>query len=558
MKTGWMLLVAMAVAACADPSSGSDASASGGDVGADGGGDVGALDTSGNDGGQGDVHDGGVEPSDAGPGDASGSDAASDTGPSDDAGDAGAQDAAADAGDTMGKDAQGGGLLDCCSVAAPCGPGLVCAPLPGDTGVCQEPTTGCWSNADCEAGFTCQGVTLCPCTADCAEPDAPGACVPDAIPEGCCATDEDCDMGTDSAWTCAGPSDGAGVYGTCVPYYGPAACWDDGDCPSGTTCDGATYCACGQLCGQIEKPGACVVKNQLLCDGWCEDPLMTCVGDTPPPAMDPSPGRCMMTPIPGRCWEDDGCEGDQVCVGAKWCAPGAFCLQWDLPGWCLEPATAGCWTAEDCDPQGTLCVGAAVAQDPENPTPQTTGVCCPTPPGGCWQDSHCPKGETCVGASLPLPDACADPLSGAEAGTCIPTSTWPEELCLSDADCATGVCYGEWTCPAGGRCIDGPYPGLCLSPGDGCFEIADCGGAACGSAYVCDVISGQMCGAIMAAPGACETLDAGDICLQGGGGCGDALSCCYPCGIPGCAWKCVPSCDPGDPFCSGGCSVGMP
>lgn len=35
--------------------------------------------------------------------------------------------------------------------------------------------------------------------------------------------------------------------------------------------------------------------------------------------------------------------------------------------------------------------------------------------------------------------------------------------------------------------------------------------------------------------------------------CGPGLSCCYPCGIPGCENRCEPSCAEGDPGCAGGC-----
>lgn len=55
--------------------------------------------------------------------------------------------------------------------------------------------------------------------------------------------------------------------------------------------------------------------------------------------------------------------------------------------------------------------------------------------------------------------------------------------------------------------------------------------------------------------------DAGDDAGGGAAGdpcgsqddCGAGLSCCYPCGIPGCQNVCEPTCDEGEPACVGGC-----
>lgn len=49
------------------------------------------------------------------------------------------------------------------------------------------------------------------------------------------------------------------------------------------------------------------------------------------------------------------------------------------------------------------------------------------------------------------------------------------------------------------------------------------------------------------------TLVQGDPCGGDLGACGPDLSCCYPCGIPGCADTCEPTCNPAEPACSGGC-----
>ena len=536
--------------------------------------DAGGLgDSNGPDGGPGEDGSAGPDatlPDGAGS-DVTGADSGADSGAGADvtdvgAGDVGAPDDTTTPIDSAGTDgAGGGGPFDCCSDDAPCEQGLVCAPLPtgGPGGVCEPPATdGCWSNADCAAGEACEGVSVCACTADCAEADSPGTCVTATPPPGCCNTDADCLVGDSTEWSCA-MIDGAGP-GTCVPDYGAGTCWDDADCGSGEHCKGATFCPCGFECAQIEAPGSCVPTTQLLCSGWCSDEGMTCVGDIEPPFDgENAMGQCRKLPNNGLCWEDSDCNDGMVCVGAVWCQAGHACLATEHTGRCLEPVPAGggtCWADVDCG-DGEACVGAFVPLAPSGGvTPDTPipGVCCATPAGACWQHSNCPVGEHCEGASLPLPDACADSLSGAAAGTCTPNGPWPEELCLSDDTCGGATCIGEWTCPPGAHCLDGPYRGLCLTPpASDCREAVDCGGAPCDGAWICDVLDGEMCGGAMATPGTCGSLAAGDVCLQGGG-CGTGLSCCYPCGIQGCPWTCTPSCAPGDPECSGGCPTGVP
>ncbi|MCA9611037.1 MAG: hypothetical protein KC619_35830 [Myxococcales bacterium] len=58
--------------------------------------------------------------------------------------------------------------------------------------------------------------------------------------------------------------------------------------------------------------------------------------------------------------------------------------------------------------------------------------------------------------------------------------------------------------------------------------------------------------------GSCTTtfgLPSGAACTAPGDTCGAGLSCCYPCGIPGCDNVCEPTCDPGDPGCVDGCML---
>lgn len=68
----------------------------------------------------------------------------------------------------------------CCTGNLDCQVGQQCVPDTNDgtTAVC-EPIFGppaCWTDADCNAGMTCQGLSVCPCGMTCPAPDAPGTC----------------------------------------------------------------------------------------------------------------------------------------------------------------------------------------------------------------------------------------------------------------------------------------------------------------------------------------------------------------------------------------------
>ncbi len=101
----------------------------------------------------------------------------------------------------------------------------------------------CWRNADCGTNERCDGAFVCPCTADCAGPDKPGQCVPDA--PGCCATDMDCG---DFAYVPC-------VSGRCMAPV-MDGCWTNADCAGGA-CIGAIVCPCGSACSQPDTPGSC-------------------------------------------------------------------------------------------------------------------------------------------------------------------------------------------------------------------------------------------------------------------------------------------------------------
>lgn len=435
----------------------------------------------------------------------------------------------------------------------------------------------CWSDGQCELGEACTGASACPCDVDCDMMEAPGTCTKQEIPQGCCLIDDDCDLGGNMAFQCAfRPGD---AFGACLPLAnGINECWDDGDCDADETCTGASFCPCGLACGVLEKPGQCTpLPSGLPCveNSQCLS-TEVCVGATS--CLDgmggfdcqPGLGKCLPAPAADLCWTDADCgwSGD-VCVNAVYCTGGSVCLINEHPGVCLPPAEVGCWADSDCpQPMGLgarVCTAAWVIPwwtgndydaDPDHP-----GECCSVLVDECYQDSHCPQHHHCVGATYPSAGACA--AGTAKPGTCEPTATWPEEFCLSDADCKLNqICFGEWHCPDFARCLESPYPGICLNPptaGGSCYEDWNCNASqTCSGEMVCDVLSGQMCGALMAAPGECVPLppaQLGEPCGQQGGECASGLACCYPCGMPGCTFRCSAPCDPSEPWCVDGCAM---
>ncbi len=138
-------------------------------------------------------------------------------------------------------------------------PGGVCVPtgLEG-MGKCMVLALDpfCWHDGDCEEGMTCREAAICPCDADCDMVDTWGWCLPASLPTGCCTEDEHCDRGTGMAWTCAFPPEHD--EGSCKTLPPDGKCWDNGDCPDGKRCHGATFCPCSTPCGTADGMGDCV------------------------------------------------------------------------------------------------------------------------------------------------------------------------------------------------------------------------------------------------------------------------------------------------------------
>jgi hypothetical protein len=63
----------------------------------------------------------------------------------------------------------------CCDALADCGDGFAACV----NGVCKaKPPNpdGCWDIDECPLGTACEGAFVCPCNADCDQPDKPGVC----------------------------------------------------------------------------------------------------------------------------------------------------------------------------------------------------------------------------------------------------------------------------------------------------------------------------------------------------------------------------------------------
>lgn len=121
-------------------------------------------------------------------------------------------------------------------------------------------------------------------------------------------------------------------------------------------------------------------------------------------------------------------------------------------------------------------------------------------------------------AALPdaaLPDAGSDASVGGDSGLdCSVIGCGPPTVCGDACDAPCGCC----PCGDGEEVTIGGEPYVCAG---GCYAPRGGGGE-------------------------------GDAC-DGAADCGAGLSCCYPCGIPGCENVCEPTCEPGTPGCAGGC-----
>ena len=402
----------------------------------------------------------------------------------------------------------------CCTTDADCSDGTVCVDGGGGKGACETaPSVGaCWAVADCAAGETCEGASVCPCDVDC-DNVAPGACVPVAPPEGCCSSDTDCVDGA----VCV---DGAGGKGSCekAPAPDTGQCWSGADCAADETCDGAATCPCDLDCDNVE-PGTCVGPEPVG-EGCCVtgadcDDGSVCV-DT-----GGGKGACELAAPAGKCWSAADCGAGQVCLSPLTCPCDMDCGNVE-PGICAPTAEECCVTSADC-------TGDEICVD----TGDDKGRCVPpAKPGDCWTAADCGAGLVCSGTAL---CPCGVPCAAIAPGKC----SAPAGCCTTDSDCAgDAVCAGA---------ADGG-PGTCeLAPAGGaCWDDGDCGaGQACFGAALCPC--GVLCGGV--SPGLCGPVGA---CCVADADCGDGLVCAAPEGAA--AGQCGSAADVGECWSSAECA----
>lgn len=181
-----------------------------------------------------------------------------------------------------------------------------------------------------------------------------------------------------------------------------------------------------------------------------------------------------------------------------------------------------------------------------------------------------------AGPTAPL--CIARGLCVALAGAPPPPSGFTSDSCYDGCNWCTCTAEGELDYCTARACLDGGRP--TDSGVDAAVETdsgvdaavdtdagIDCSTIGCGAPTICGEACTEPCGCCPCADG--EEMGATHVCSGGcfaprGTGatgdvctatpdCASGLSCCYPCGIPGCTNVCEPTCTAGDPACSGGC-----
>lgn len=339
-----------------------------------------------------------------------------------------------------------------------------------------EPNTmGCFSDADCGAGFECtvgQGECLPPPGCD-PSVGCPDVCWGQCVPSGGACTAVDCGPGfhceevcSDASGEAADAPIGPGTCNaTCVPDVGfcPIECPPNSVCVE--VCPPCGYPedpSCGQPCSFqcLELPPTTCTDFDCGPDAHCEERCHPC---------DPLP-------------DGTGCESacEPFCVPDPrttcedtTCAPGSHCEMQCNPGdptmppgtmtecvaTCVPDAGAGC-AAIDCGP-GTHCIESCLpvaCDDPAGCPDLCRGECVPDDPGHC-EEATCDRvPPTCPTGTIPGVSG------GCYTGYCIPADqcgslpTRCEELtsevaCVTTMGCTplyTGTCTpnpdGTWTC----------------------------------------------------------------------------------------------------------------
>jgi hypothetical protein len=185
-----------------------------------------------------------------------------------------------------------------------------------------------------------------------------------------------------------------------------------------------------------------------------------------------------------------------------------------------------------------------------------------------------PAGD--VGSSLDGGTPVGDGGSGVDAGA-------TAALCIANGLCQAGGPSGPSGFNGPDSCWNGCNWCHCTAAGtiSDCTALTcdagpptpdagiDCSMVGCGAPPICGEACDSPCGCCPCADG--EEMGTGYVCEAGcwaprGTGasgdhctvtsdCGGGLSCCYPCGVPGCTNQCTPTCAHGDPGCVNGCAA---
>jgi hypothetical protein len=247
----------------------------------------------------------------------------------------------------------------------------------------------CWTSGNCDTGYTCTGVNVCPCDADCDMEDSPGTCKKAGIPIAVCKT-----LDPNSFGVCAA------IIGV---VFDGEKCVEASGCDCGNQCSYVfkTMLACEisckvgstDLCADFEQPG-CSKKG---CDeGMICDITVGCVPSTC--SCNPKNGdiKCTADCMGGTCVPKDDqkcCEDDKGCPGDFVCAKGV----------CKKNSLPYCWTDAQCK-EGTTCEMEQV---------------CP-----CGENCIIPdKYGKCSKMGIPLPTSCMA-LKQGSFGACATVLGW--------------------------------------------------------------------------------------------------------------------------------------
>jgi hypothetical protein len=386
-------------------------------------------------------------------------------------------------------------LPGCGITQQPCPSGTVCVDDPNDTcdggpavdcpAQCRPEATGeCTTDADCPAlRAPCR---ICPDnSASCpsAGCDA-GKCTVDAPP---CPEAKTC--GGIAGFTCdpgfqcvdnpgddCAPERGdADCGGICVPGQDPLRCGGIAGitCPPGLTCVDDPNDTCDDQTG-ADCPGRCEPEAPSECDSDEDCPRIDARCDKCPDGSQACPeslclgGMCsILYPDCGPaivCGEDGiGCNADETCVydPDQACDPANGIRR--CKGKCVileEPRPCGGGAA--CPPGYECTVADGTTCQPDAAGSGCDGVCTPSTPPTCSDDSECPP---VPGPCLPCPDSTL---------SCAHTACRNGQCTVEFNGCTdVGFCGGiaGFPCPLGLTCVD--------NPNDDCDPLnggADCAG----------------------------------------------------------------------------------